>query len=184
MSTTTLTTAEQFMRMPRDGYRYELVSGELRTMSPPGLTHGVLMLRLGGLLEAYVREHKLGLAAGGDAAFILARDPDTVRGPDVAFIRQERLAANPPTDGFWPGAPDLAVEILSPGDRIREVNEKVEAWLEAGVRMVWVVDPDRRTVTVHRPAAGIETLTEDADLDGRDVLPGFRCRVADLFPPR
>jgi Uma2 family endonuclease len=96
MSTATLVTAEQFMRMSHDGHRYELVAGELRTMSPPDVIHGDLMLRLGGLLHAYVREHKLGLAAGGDAAFLLARDPDTVRGPDVAFIRRERLAANPP----------------------------------------------------------------------------------------
>ena len=183
-STTTLVTAEQFMRMPHDGHRYELVAGELRTMSPPDLIHGDLMLRLGGLLQTYVREHKLGMAAGGDPAFLLARDPDTVRGPDVAFISQERLAENPLAHGVWPGAPDLAVEILSPNDRPREVKEKIHGWLQAGVRMVWVVNPDRRTVAVHRPAAEIETLTEDADLDGQDVLPGFRCRVADLFLPR
>jgi Uma2 family endonuclease len=183
MSTATLVTAEQFMRMSHDGHRYELVAGELRTMSPPDVIHGDLMLRLGGLLHAYVREHKLGLAAGGDAAFLLARDPDTVRGPDVAFIRRERLAANPPAHAVWPGAPDLAVEILSPNDKPREVRDKVRSWLQAGVSLVWVLNPDTRTVTVHSPGREAQTLTGDSYLEGQDVLPGFRCRVAELFLP-
>ncbi|MBM4031883.1 MAG: Uma2 family endonuclease [Planctomycetes bacterium] len=183
MSTTSLVTAEQFMRMSHDGHRYELVAGELRTMSPPDVIHGALLARVAGLFDAHAREHDLGLAIGGDPAFLVERDPDTVRGPDVAFIRKERLTANPPGHCVWPGAPDLAVEILSPNDRPREVREKVRCWLRAGVRMVWVVDPDRRTVVVHRPGRAAETLTEDADLDGEDILPGFRCRVAGIFLP-
>ena len=184
MSTTTLMTAEQFMRMPRDGHRYELVAGEVRTTSPPDLIHAIVLSRLDEMLGGFARSHHLGEVGGGDPGFFLARDPDTVRGPDVAFISRERLSANPPAHAFWPGAPDLAVEILSPNDRPREIKEKINGWLQAGVRMVWVVNPDRRTVAVHRPAAEIETLTEDADLDGQDVLSGFRCRVADLFLPR
>ncbi len=181
MNTATLVTAEQLMRMPNDGCRYELVSGELREISPPDVIHGLVMSAFNELLRYYARTHKLGSVLGGDPSFLLERDPDTVRGPDVAFIRRERLAANPLAHAAWPGAPDLAVEILSPSDTRREANEKVAAWLEAGARMAWVVNPDRRSVAVHRPGAGIETLTEDADLDGQDVLPGFRCRVADLF---
>jgi Uma2 family endonuclease len=181
VTTATLITAEQLMRMPHDGHRYGLVSGELRRKSPPDLIHAIVLSAMDELLRGYARTHNLGVVGGGDAGFLLARDPDTVRGPDVAFIRKERLAANPPSHAFWPGAPDLAVEILSPSDRPREVREKVNAWLQAGVKMAWVVDPDRRTVAVHRPATDIETLAENADLDGQDVLPGFRCRVADLF---
>jgi len=181
MSTTTLVTAEQLLRMPHDGHRYELVQGELKTMTPAGFDHGEVILSLGELLRPFVRQHGLGRVSGGDPGFVLARDPDTVRAPDVAFIRKERLAANPATDGFWPGAPDLAVEVMSPNDTIHEVDEKAKAWLEAGVRTVWVVNPAWRTVTVYRSATDIKTLTEDGDLDGQDVLPGFRCRVADIF---
>ena len=182
MSATTLMTAEELERMPHDGYRRELVSGELTTMTPTGFEHGEVILRLGGMLDAFVRKHGLGRVAGGDPGFVLTRDPDTVRAPDVGFVRKERLAANPATDAFWPGAPDLAVEVMSPSDTVRGVDEKAKAWLAAGVNTVWVVNPAWRTVTVYRSAHDIKTLTEDNDLDGLDVLPGFRCRVADVFP--
>ena len=181
MSITTLMTAEQLMRMPKDGHRYELVSGELRTMSPTGAQHAALIWRLAELLGPFVRKHDLGLGMGGDPGFVLSRDPDTVLAPDVAFISRERLATNPAGPAFWRGAPDLAVEVMSPNDRVHEVDEKAKAWIEAGVRMVWVVNPAWRTVTVYRSATDLKTLTEDSDLDGQDVLPGFRCRVADLF---
>jgi len=183
MSTTTLTTVEQLLRMPRDGHRYELIQGELKEMSPTGNEHGMVLFRICGLLDAYLRRHKLGEGTGGDSGFILARDPDTVLCPDVAFIRRDRLAANPPTRAYWPGAPDLAIEITSPGDTKREVADKAKAWVHAGTQIVWIVDPDDRTVAVHRPGRRVETISEDGDMDGQDVLPGFRCRVADLFPP-
>jgi Uma2 family endonuclease len=181
MSTTTLVTAEQLLRMPDDGHFYELVSGELKKRASPGFLHGVVLSCLSGLLSGHIREHKLGLAAAGRPGFLLARDPDTVLAPDLAFIRRDRLAANPATDAYWPGAPDLAAEVMSPGDTLREGKDKANAWLAAGVRMVWVANPARRTITVYRSAADVKTLTEDGDLDGQDVLPGFRCRVADIF---
>ena len=181
MSATTLMTAEELERMPHDGYRRELVSGELTTMTPTGLEHGVVIMRLGELLSPFVRQHGLGVLSGGDPGFVLARDPDTVRAPDLAFIRKERLATNPVGPTFWSGAPDLAVEVMSPNDTVHKVDEKAKVWLKAGVEMVWVVNPAWCTVTVYRSARDIKTLTEDNDLDGGDVLPGFRCRVADLF---
>jgi len=181
MSTVALVTAEQLLRMPRDGRRYELIQGELKTMSPTGQEHGAVIFRLAELLGPCIRKHALGFASAGDPGFILARDPDTVRAPDLAFIRKERLAANPAGPAFWRGAPDLAVEVVSPNDTLHEVDEKARAWLEAGVTLVWVVNPAWRTVTVYRPGPDPETLSRDDELDGRDVLPGFRCRVADIF---
>ena len=110
----------------------------------------------------------------------MARDPDTVRAPDVAFISKARFTP-PPEEAFWPGAPDLAVEIVSPGDTIREIDEKVKAWMDAGARMVWVLNPAWRAATVYRSATEIKTLTEKDELSGEDVVPGFRHPLGELF---
>ena len=182
MATTTQMTAEELLRMPDDGrFRYELIAGELRKMSPAGWRHGGVAGDLHTLLGQYVHQHDLGWVLGADPGFILARDPDTVRAPDIAFIRRERLPATPPEDAFWPGAPDLAVEVVSPGDTVREVDEKVQGWLAAGAAMVWVVNPKWRSVTIYRSATDIRVLTEKDELDGQDVVPGFRCRMGDIF---
>jgi len=180
MSTATLITAEQLLEMPENRWN-ELVAGELREMTPPCCRHAAAVSRLDRLLGNHVRKHKLGAVLAGDPGFIVARDPDTVLGPDIAFIRAERLAAEPLAEGFRPGAPDLAVEILSRGDTGKEVHNKALAWLDAGAALVWVVNPARRTVTVYRSASDIETLSVGAELDGGDLLPGFRCPIADLF---
>jgi Uma2 family endonuclease len=181
MSTTTRVTAEQLLRMPDDGYRYELVAGELRKMTPASWRHGAIAGHLHVLLGAHVSERNLGRVLGADPGFLLARDPDTVRAPDIAFLGTERLQGEKPEEAFWPGAPDLAVEVLSPGDTTGEVDEKVGAWLDAGASMVWVVNPKWRTVTVYRSATEIKTLTENDELNGEDVVPGFHCRVGDIF---
>ncbi|MBM4031130.1 MAG: Uma2 family endonuclease [Planctomycetes bacterium] len=183
MSVTTLVTADQLLQMPKDGFRYELVSGELTKTGPAGLEHGIVGGSLHGRLCYYVLENKLGVVPSSDTGFRLASDPDTVLAPDVAFISAERYRAVENKEGFFEGAPDLAVEVVSPSDTRSEVADKVSAWLDAGARMVWVVHPARRTVTVYRSAADIETLTERDELDGHDVVPGFRCRVSDLFEP-
>ncbi|MBM4043441.1 MAG: Uma2 family endonuclease [Planctomycetes bacterium] len=183
MSVTTLFTADQLLQMPKDGFRYELVSGELTKMAPAGFEHGVLGSRLQVLLGSYVLKNRLGEIASSDTGFRLASDPDTVLAPDVAFISAERCRAVENKQGFFEGAPDLAIEVVSPSDTRSEVADKVSAWLDAGARMVWVVHPARRTVTVYRSATDIETLTERDELDGHDVVPGFRCRVGDLFEP-
>ena len=181
MSVTTLVTAEQLLRMPEYRFGYELIAGELRKMTPANRKHCIVAGRLHSLLGPYVYQHKLGETLIAEPGFLLARDPDTVRVPDVAFIRSERVRAAEDKEGFCTGAPDLAVEVLSPGDRQKEVSEKVKVWLDAGARMVWVVNPARRTVTVYRSATDIKALTEKDELDGQDVVPGFRCRVGEIF---
>jgi Uma2 family endonuclease len=181
MSTTTLVTAEQLLYMPDDGFRYELIAGELKKMSPAGWKHGLIAGRLHGWLGRYVEEHKLGAVLEGDTGFLLASDPDTVRAPDIAFIRRDRLSASKPTEAFWPGPPDLAVEVISPGDTVHEVDDKVKCWLDVGTRMFWVIDPKWRSVTVYRSVARVTVLTENDELSGEDVVDGFRCIVGELF---
>jgi len=128
-----------------------------------------------------VKEQNLGQVFCAETGFLLARDPDTVRAPDIAFVHKDRLSTGAVEETFWPGAPDLAVEVVSPGDTIREIDEKAKAWLAAGASLVWVVNPAWRNVTVYRSPTDIKTLSEDAELTGEDVVPGFRCRVADIF---
>ena len=181
MSTTTLITAEQLFRTPEYERGYDLVAGEIRKMTPTKRVHGVVETRLAVRLGAYVEQLDLGEVQTGEPGFIVARDPDTVLAPDVAFVRKERLTAGSVDKGYQTGAPDLAVEVLSPSDRMPEARKKAKAWLAAGAAMVWLVNPARRTVTICRTAASPETLTETDELDGQDVVPGFRCRVAELF---
>ena len=181
MSTATSVTAEQLLRMPDDGCRYELIAGVLRKMTPAGWRHGIIAGRLHGWLAKHTDQQSLGFIVSAETGFLLSRAPDTVRAPDIAFIRKDRLAAAPPEEAFWPGAPDLAVEVVSPDDTLREVDEKARAWLDAGTAMVWVVNPRRRSVTVYRSASDIKTLTEDDELRGEDTVAGFRCRVGDIF---
>jgi len=181
MSTTTPVTADQLLRMPDDGYRYELVSGELRKMVPAGWMHGAIGGQLQGWLARHIQEQRLGRVFLADTGFLLARDPDTVRAPDIAFIHKDHLPTPEPEEAFWPGAPDLAVEVVSPGDTLGEIDEKVKAWLDAGAMMVWVVNPKWQNVTVYRSATEIKTLTKNGELDGEDVVRGFRCRIGDIF---
>jgi Uma2 family endonuclease len=181
--TTTLqrSTANELFEMPDDGFRYELVKGELRKMSPSGSEHGAIIINISVLLAQYVRSKKLGVCFGAETGFKIASDPDTVRAPDVAFIQRERIPESGIPKKFWPGAPDLAVEVLSPGDTRREVDEKVEDWLEAGARAVWVINPKRRSVTVYRSLTDVTRLLEADELDGGEVVPGFRCKVSEIF---
>ena len=149
-------------------------------MSFPGGEHGEVAGEIFWRINIQVKSAKLGKTYAAATGFIM-RDPDTVRGPDVAFVRADRLLEIKNRKKYVPFAPDLAVEVLSPNDRPDAVDEKVQEWLAAGSRAVWIVDPETRSVTVHRPGAEPITLTEDQDLDGGDVLPGFVCRVALFF---
>ena len=178
---TRLITAEELWRMPPGNERRELVKGELRTMAPAGFDHGAIITNLAFLLTRHVREKKLGLVLGAETGFKLASNPDTVRGADISYVAASRIPSSGRPIAFWPGAPDLAVEVLSPGDTIDQAEEKVDDYLNGGCRMVWVVNPRRRTVTTYRPGAAPAIVGEGQELDGQDVVPGFRCAVAEIF---
>lgn len=175
-----LTTAEQLLAMPDEGQRCELVCGELRSMSPGGCRHGDLANYLGGELHRWNRGRRHGRAYGADTGFVLARDPDTVLAPDVAFVRRERMQAVAAA-GYFPGPPDLAVEVRSPRDSQRAVAAKAAEWLQHGCPLVWTVDGDARTVTVHRAGANPRILHADEVLTGGEDLPGFELPLAELF---
>lgn len=180
-TTTKLMTAEELLSLPDDGSRYELIEGELRQMSPAGHDHGRIVMELAGPLHQHVKSRKLGKVYGAETGFKLQSNPDTVRAPDIAFIRQERVAKVGRSKGYWIGAPDLAVEVVSPNDTVGEVEEKVEAWLKAGTKLIWVVSPKLQTVTVYRSLNDIAVLTVKDTLDGDKVIPDFQYAVAELF---
>jgi Uma2 family endonuclease len=167
------TTAEELFRLRDDGLRHELVAGELRTLAPSGGEHGWVTSDFHESLSVHVRAQQLGRVFAAETGFLLATNPDTVRAPDVAFVRRERVLAVGRRPGYWPGAPDLAVEVISPNDRPREVAEKVATWLRYGTLMVVAVDPRRRTVAVHRLGQPVRVLGEADTLDGDDVVPGW-----------
>lgn len=177
-------TADDLWGLPNGkGQRHELVRGELRTMPPAGFEHGAIGVNLMTPLTQHVKANSLGLVVNADTGFVLARDPDTVRAPDIGFVARERIEQLGVPKKYFPGAPDLAAEVVSPSDTLYEVDEKVLNWLEAGARLVWVVNPRRRTVTASTPGGRHVILTEADELDGQDVVPGFRfrVRVADIF---
>ena len=180
---TRLMTAEELFKMPDDGYhRYELVRGELRKMPPPGAYHGKSATRVGRPLADHVDENHLGEVYIGEVGFRIGSNPDHVRAPDVAFVRREREDEVGEMHGYFPGPPDLAIEVISPNDIYREVDEKVQDWLDAGTRMVIVINPRRREVRVHIPLADTVILTPGDTLDGGDVVLGWTIPVSRVFP--
>lgn len=174
-------TADELLALPDDGYRYALVKGELIQMAPTGYEHGVRTVELTTALHVHIKANKLGVVCAAETGFLLAQDPDTVRAPDIGFVNRERVEKAGVVKSFWIGPPDLAVEVVSPGDTVKEVEEKVSEWLEAGTRMVWVVSPKFHTITVYRSLTDITLLTDKDTLDGDDVVPGFQIKVADIF---
>jgi Uma2 family endonuclease len=174
-------TADELLKIPRGKVRHELIRGRLFTMSPAGSEHGVVISRLSSLLQQYVSSWNLGLVFGAETGFILERNPDTVRAPDIAFVRLDKVPESGIPEGYWPGPPDLAIEVISPSDTVRGVAEKAADWVESGARGVWVVDPRLKSITVYT-AAGADRIFATGDtLDGGEVLPGFHCLVADIF---
>jgi Uma2 family endonuclease len=171
-------TEADLLRMPKDGRKYELVDGQIR-VSPAGARHGAVCLLLGARLLTFVRKRKLGHVFDSSTGFRLPSG--SVRSPDVAFVATGRFENDRPTEGFSPIAPDLAVEVLSPEDRSQEVLEKVGEYLDCGVRLVWVVDPATRVTSCYRSLTDVRILSADGEFDGEDVLPGFRCPVADVL---
>jgi Uma2 family endonuclease len=176
-----LVTADELLRMPNNGFRYELVEGELRRMSPAGFHHGRLIMNIATPLDQHVRAQKLGVVCAAETGFLLSTDPDTVRAADVAFIRQDRIGHESELEGYWPGAPDLAVEVVSPNDLYTEVDEKVTDWLDAGTRMVVVINPRKRTVTIYRSLLQIVVLREQDTLDAGEVISGWTLPISTIF---
>jgi Uma2 family endonuclease len=182
MSTAThTTTADELFRMSNNGQRLELVEGELRTMTPSGSAHGYVVVEVTVRLGDFVSRHGLGCVFGAETGFRIGRSPDTVLAPDVSFIRRERLDATGIPDEFYPEAPALVVEVISPNDTAEEVDDKMRRWFAAGVELGWVIYPRGRTATVYRGLADIRVLKIDDSLDGDSVVPGFTCRVGELF---
>jgi Uma2 family endonuclease len=181
MATTKLMTAEEFMALPDDGWRYELIRGVPHRMSPAGMEHGEVGSEIHFALKGHVDPRGLGRVYGADTGFLFERDPDIVRAPDVAFVRAERVPPREQRRGFSPVVPDLAVEVVSPSDVAEEVAEKVAFYLDHGVPLVWVAYPTPQQVAVHRPGRSPLLLGVGDVLDGGDVLPGLRLPVADIF---
>jgi len=173
-------TAEDLQNMPGDA-RYELIRGELCPMPDNSAEHGKITARLSGPVIVFVQDNELGECFAAETRFTIEEDPDTSIGPDLAFVARERLPAPFPSKGYLRLAPDLVVETVSPNDTRREVNLKIGQWLRAGTRLVWVIDPEKKTLTVHRPGAMPHILGVEDTLIGEDVLPGFEFPLRKLF---
>lgn len=169
-------TADELARTSIPGKQVELVRGRLVVREPPGTQHGAVSANLAFELSAFVRRERLGQVFAQDTGFKIGSDPDTVRGPDVAFVSNDRLDRIP-EEGYAELAPDLVVEVVSPSDRAGEVLAKIGDWLGAGTRLAWLVDPRRREARVFRADGSVAVIGEDGELNGEDVLPGFSCRL-------
>ena len=180
MATTTrrIATEADLLAMPEDGQKYELVDGRIR-VSPAGDRHSVIALALAARLLAFVKDHRLGHVLGADAGFRLAGG--NVRSFDASFVAAGRFPDDRPPDAWGSLAPDLAVEVISPGDRPRYVLDKVGEYLEAGVRLVWVIDPHKATAVVYRSLTDVREVGPDDYLEGGDVVPGFRCQLREIL---
>ena len=175
------TTAAELIQLPEDGNRYELVRGELVTMAPAGFLHGVIVDRIGRRIGDFVERYSLGVSTAAETGFQIERDADTVRAPDYAFVSHERLAGHTPATGYADVIPDMVVEVVSPNDRKPDVEAKVTMWLDAGVRLVWVVDPAQRTVVSHHEHGPVVTYGAADTVPGDPVLPRFSCPVTDIL---
>lgn len=175
-----LLSAEAFQALPEGTTQRALVRGELVERMPPGGMHGVIAIRLAARLERWAEAGGHGVV-GAESGFILARAPDTVRSPDVFFVRTAAIPAAGVPESFWEQAPDLVVEIISPSEAADEVRAKVRDYLAAGTPLIWVVYPRTREVLVHRAAGAIQVLTDHDELEDATILPGFRYQVGELF---
>ena len=181
VSTPELLTADDLLRLNVQDKRTELVRGRLIVREPPSFYHGVVAMRIGRRLAEFVETQRLGIVVAAETGFRLFSAPDTVRAPDVGFICASRIPDPIPRRGYASLAPDLAVEVLSPDDRPGEVLAKVADWLTAGSRLVWVIDPERRSARVCREDGSETLLGEEESLIGEDVLPGFACPLRQIL---
>lgn len=180
-TSTALMTAEELLQLPDDDLRHELINGELITIPLPGLPHGRTALRLGASLGQFIWDHDLGEAYICDAGFQLTWNPDTVVGPDIAFISKERLKEVAEVKGYWQGPPDLAVEVYSPEYRPGKVSERISRLFSAGTKQVWIVDFKHSTVTVYRSPSDTTMFSGSDYLESPDLFPGFRISLDKIF---
>lgn len=185
MSATTspkLLTAEEFAKLPRpkDGSKQELVHGVIITMAPPSFIHGMVQLAIGSILRTFARQAKLGRVTT-ESGLITEEEPDTVRGPDVAFWSFKRLPASQVPIVYAEVPADLCVEVISPSNSREKMNRKVREYFASGVQQVWVADPEMRTVTIYRQPGDGHVLWDDSIITSEDILPGFSCPVAEFF---
>lgn len=180
-------TADEFFDSPYSR-GFELVNGKIvskggaiETNMPTGALHGAVTEELASRMSYFVRENKLGKVFAAETGFILSKD--TVRGIDVSFVGNEKLGKFGITEKFFPVAPDLAVETISPGNSLNEIQDKIEEYLAAGTKLVWIVYPKQKMVQVHRQNNVINVLREDDRLDGEDVIPNFRVKLSEIFNP-
>lgn len=173
-------TADELLHLRLPDKSTELVRGRLVVREPPSTYHGRVQSQLNVLVGGFVFAHRLGAVFGQDTGFRIASDPDTVRAPDLAFVKRERVSLIP-SRGYAAMAPDLVAEILSPDDTPAEALAKVGEWLEAGVAVAWVIDPERKVAQVYRADGSVAAIGPDGCLDGESVLPGFTCALLDLF---
>jgi len=178
---TGLWTADDLLALPEDDLRHEIIAGELIEMSPASAKHGRYAQDLGFFIDSHVRENRLGTVFAAETGFLIARDPDTILAPDIAFVRADRLPPEDTWEGFLELAPDLVVEVISPSDTASRVLSKVLMYLDAGTQLVVTLDPNRKVVVVYGPDRVGRILTVSDTLDGGDVLSGFRLPLADLF---
>jgi Uma2 family endonuclease len=178
MASTRVITDEELLQLPKDGNKYEVVDGELR-VSPASFVHEEVIARILARMRSFADQHGLGAVVGSNALYVLPSG--NRRGPDVSFVAAGRLTPEVRAQVFPRLAPDLAVEVLSPSDRPRAVFDRVGEYLEAGVRLVWVVDPQKRRAVEYRSLSEAREILPSGALDGADVLPGFSCPVAELL---
>ena len=178
---TKLLTAADLLRLYSEGVRGELVQGELRETVASGIEHGEIVVNLGGEMRSFIKSRRLGRIFASDSGVWLERDPDTVREPDIGFISSEKIPPGVRITGYAEHVPDLVVEVKSPSDSLRYMNERAEMWQGHGVSLIWIVYPDTRTVDVYEGDDFVATLNEGDVLDGGSVLPGFSCTVSDIF---
>lgn len=174
-------TVEEFYEKAMEGFRGELVRGELKETMPTSILHGIIAGRIAGLLAVFLMQTKLGEVLTAETGFRLFVNERTVRVPDVAFLSKEKLAEVEDFSKFYNGTPDLAVEVISPSETYDEVQGKLEDYLAAGVKMVWIVRPKQKSVTVYNSLFDFKTFQENEELDGGEVLPDFKCKLQDIF---
>lgn len=178
---TKLMTADELLVLPNSRYGYELVRGKLKKYMSGGNLHGIIIGGLARLISNYVYENNLGETPAAETGYKIFFDPDTVRAPDISFISKEKLMRIGITEKFFPAAPDLAVEVVSPNDREKDIQGKIADYLIADVPLIWIVRPRNQTVTVYRPDQEPQILSRSDVLEGGDVFPGFRLPLAELF---